>query len=527
MICNRGKVGFLLILMYLHTQPVFRHVGAQKQPKKNFLDRLKRLDEQFRRFQEDTVSRLQDIANKFNLPSNINDRFQVLTAQYQNISILLNDFQITAANDLSSLKSWTKKLQRKTRNLNLKLAILERTLNDQKRMTLKEAKKQKLLLFNLTQQVRDHRDRIGFISANQNEMQGGFRGLQDALKKQLDMTARLQEQVKALLQKNTFSSRGSSSSGDPLISNRTPQNPPSRIPTPGLEQGRRSPPSKKKIHLKPSNGKRVRDRLPLPRPTQPYMSAQNKPKTRPGPKMQKEPDVYDLAQLPLRHRIPQHHHKSKKTGAICNVNSMLHFPSNSIRNYVTFKKSFLTGIHELSICTWLKIDVSYVGTLLSYATEENDNKLVLYGRSSKQGSLDFVVGDPAYRELPADNLLDSRWHHLCIIWSSIEGRFWHYTDHRLISTGSKFQKGYEIPEGGSIILGQEQDYLGGGFDEAEAFVGRMAGFMVWNRVLSPGEVSGIATGKGIPRGTVLSLDDIDQLNGSVQHVNCRCLEHCM
>ncbi|KAG5854457.1 hypothetical protein ANANG_G00038060 [Anguilla anguilla] len=522
----RASVGFLLIVIYLHTQPAFRHVAAQKSPK-NFIDRLKRLDEKFRRFKEETLHRLQGIADNYNLPYNSDSHVQLLTDQYQNISILLTDFQDRTAHDLNTLKYWTKKLQRKTQKLDQKVTALEIALHEQRKLSVKESKKQRSLLFNLTQQLQDHRSWIGSISAHRSELQGGFRGLQDALKKQVDITTRLQGQVNTLLQNNSPSSRVSLSSGESLTSNRTPQEPALRIQTSGLEHSQRSHPARNKVHIKPSKEMRMRNKLPLPRPTQVLARTQNQPQTKPKPEEQIESDVHDLAQVPLRHRIPQQQHIPRKTGTLCNVNSMLHFPSSSTENYVTFKKSFLNGIHEMSVCTWLKVEVDYVGTLLSYATEDNDNKLVLYGRSSKLSSLDFVIGDPAYRELPVDTILDGRWHHFCVIWSSIEGRFWHYTDRRLTSTGSNFQKGYEIPGGGSIILGQEQDSLGGGFDEAEAFVGRMAGFTVWNRMLSPGEVSGIATGKGLPRGAVLSLDDVDQLNGSVHHVSCGCLEQCM
>eukprot|EP00063_Salmo_salar_P075092 XP_014049927.1 PREDICTED: pentraxin-4 [Salmo salar] len=214
---------------------------------------------------------------------------------------------------------------------------------------------------------------------------------------------------------------------------------------------------------------------------------------------------------------------------------MLLFPSASSENYVTFSRSF-PALPELSVCLWIRVDVGYVGTLLSYATEDNDNKLVLYGRNSSSSSyssstpsratLDFVVGDPAYRELPVDSVLDGCWHHLCVLWSSIQGRFWHYTDRRLTSSGSRFRKCYEVPGGGLVVLGAEQDSQGGGFDPTEGFVGRLAGFTVWDRVLSPGEVTGVATGRGVPRGVVLELGDVDGVHGEVQQVACECLEHC-
>ncbi|XP_063071502.1 pentraxin-4 [Engraulis encrasicolus] len=237
--------------------------------------------------------------------------------------------------------------------------------------------------------------------------------------------------------------------------------------------------------------------------------------------------IRNLLQLPLRHKIPQHS-VPRVQGTICNVDSMLVFPSASTDNYVTFTKGFSTSIYELSICTWLKVGSRYLGTLFSYATQDSDNMLVLYGRntSSPAGSVDLVIGDPAHRELPVHAILDDRWHHLCVVWSSIEGRFQYYIDRRLTATGSRFQNGYEIPPGGVLILGQEQDSVGGGFDPAEAFVGKLAGFTMWPRVLSPGEISWVATGKGTPRGAALSLDDVDMLRGAVRRVPCDCLEHC-
>ncbi|XP_052365249.1 LOW QUALITY PROTEIN: trichohyalin [Oncorhynchus keta] len=245
-----------------------------------------------------------------------------------------------------------------------------------------------------------------------------------------------------------------------------------------------------------------------------------------------ESQIQNLLQLPVRHKIPLQH-IPRREATICNVDSMLLFPSASSENYVTFSRSF-PALPELSVCLWLRVDVGYVGTLLSYATEDNDNKLVLYGRNSSSSSsstsnratLDFVVGDPAYRELPVDSVLDGCWHHLCVLWSSIQGRFWHYTDRRLTSAGSRFRKGYEVPGGGDVVLGAEQDSQGGGFDPNEGFVGRLAGFTVWDRVLSPGEVTGVATGRGVPRGVVLELGDVDGVHGEVQQVACECLEHC-
>uniref|UniRef100_A0A8C9RL77 Pentraxin 4, long n=1 Tax=Scleropages formosus TaxID=113540 RepID=A0A8C9RL77_SCLFO len=434
------KANFLLFMIFFDACIIFGQNALQGEQRKPFFQKLRSLEEQFRRFQEVTLSRLNAIAANYNISYNIDMRFQELTDHYHNISSVLNDFQAITGNDLNSLKFWTKRLQKKTKKLELKVESLEKSVNDNGKVIRKEGQERRGILSNLTQEIRGHASQIGLISADRQELQEGLQVLHDSIRKQENKMSQLEKQVRNLRKSGTPPSKDSSSPVSALASGHSLLSP-----------------------------------------------------------------------------APQ----------VCNVKSMLLFPFASIENYVTFKKSFLSGIHELSICTWLRVDSVYMGTLLSYATEENDNKLVLYGRnSSRQESIDFVIGDPAYRELPIGAMLDGRWHHLCIIWSSIEGRFWQYVDRRLASTGSKFQKGYEIQAGGSLVLGQEQDSVGGGFDEAEAFVGRVAGFAVWDRALSPGEVSGIATGRGLPRGSVLTLDDVEQLSGSVQLVHCECLEHC-
>lgn len=115
---------------------------------------------------------------------------------------------------------------------------------------------------------------------------------------------------------------------------------------------------------------------------------------------------------------------------------------------------------------------------------------------------------------------------MCVIWTSTLGRYRLHVDRRLVATGSRFREGYEIPPGGSLVLGQEQDSVGGGFDSSEAFVGSVAGLAVWDRALVPGEVASLATGRGLPPGAILTLDDAHRVGGFVQRVNCSCLALC-
>ncbi|KAJ8253956.1 hypothetical protein COCON_G00205680 [Conger conger] len=701
------------LLLSLTVSLCAQTTGGQALAPRPFFERLRRLDEQFRRFQEMTLTQLQGIAENYNISYNIDDRFQQLAEQQQNLSQVLTAFQASATSDLSSLKLWTKKLQKKTERLDLKVSELERALEESSRRAPgpgESAEEQGLRMSNITQELQEQRARLDAIAADRDEVRGGLRDLRDSLGRQESRMVQLEEQVRSALKQGRAFPTGDRE--EELQSNLTPQDLGPRAMV--TMQGHGSPKTSAKLQLKHSKAKEglmlhhghpQKQNEPQPHPQedaielwdqpQPHLQKEpidlwDSPKPRPQeqpmgvweqsqphalvepkeiweepqphpheepkdiweqsqphpqeepmeiheqlqprtqeqlmeiweqsqhrpqeqpmemweqsqprpqeqpmemweqsqprpqeqpmemweqsqprpqeqpmevweqsqprpqeqpmemwehskPRPQEEPadlwemlphqqeelrDMLDLPQLPLRHKIPGHQHVPKNTGTICNVKSALTFPSATIQNYVTFNKGFSTGVHELSICTWLKVGAGarYMGTLLSYATEDNDNKLVLYGRNStRRGSLDFVIGDPVYRELPVEGMLDGNWHHLCVVWSSIEGRFWHYTDRRLTSTGSRFRKGYEIPSGGAVVLGQEQDAVGGGFDEAEAFVGSLAGFAVWNRALSPGEVSEVATGRGLPRGTILTLDDIQQPNGNVRLQHCDCLESC-
>uniref|UniRef100_A0A8C4R5Z2 Pentraxin 4 n=1 Tax=Eptatretus burgeri TaxID=7764 RepID=A0A8C4R5Z2_EPTBU len=217
-------------------------------------------------------------------------------------------------------------------------------------------------------------------------------------------------------------------------------------------------------------------------------------------------------------RSPRVHGDSKhrKHDGVCNVKHYLHFPGSSPTDVASFGNNFPIALRAFSICFWLRTRAPYLGTILSYATSDNDNKLVLYGRNSSKTGLQLVIGDPEHRELPVDTLLGGSWHHVCIMWSAHGGRYAFYIDRRLVAAGSGLRQGYTIPSDGFLVLGQEQDLPGGGFESHESFVGNIAGFALWTRFLAPGEVSALATGRRMPmEGLILTLSDLAMVHGQV------------
>ena len=56
---------------------------------------------------------------------------------------------------------------------------------------------------------------------------------------------------------------------------------------------------------------------------------------------------------------------------------VLVFPNASTQNVAFLSSGFPWGLRALSVCSWVRTASGRLGTLLSYATEEKDNRLVL------------------------------------------------------------------------------------------------------------------------------------------------------
>ncbi|XP_024409230.2 pentraxin-4 [Desmodus rotundus] len=466
---GRTTLSFFLIsvLVYLHGA-LSQEAGPTGQ-RKPFFERLRRLEEQFRRFQEATLTHLQAIASNYNLSYNIDARFQNLAQESQALALEVNQSHAAVQSDLGHLKTWMRKTQRRSRKVDSRLLALGYALRERSQQHTQERKEQEA-----------QREALSGLALD-------VRALQDTL---THLTHLAQSQGTRLAALEGWLQVACPGTTAPVWAPAQP-----RLPSPGS--------------LKLQGVRQALSASPEPRdPPQDFAGHLQGTQEPPG----------EGSQWPW---------PPETQAEICNVGPALIFPNTSTENVVFLSRGFLSGLRALSVCSWVRTASGRLGTLLSYATEENDNKLVLHGRDSlAPGSIHFVIGDPAFRELHLQPLLDGQWHHLCIIWTSVLGRYWLHVDRRLVATGSHFREGYEIPPGGSLVLGQEQDIMGGGFDGSEAFVGSVAGLAIWDRALVPREVSHHATGKELPPGAILTLADAMLIGGFVQRVNCTCLELC-
>ena len=89
-------------------------------------------------------------------------------------------------------------------------------------------------------------------------------------------------------------------------------------------------------------------------------------------------------------------------------------------------------------------------------------------------------------------LADGELHHVCVTWESSSGDFKVYKDGALVKTLVNVENGTQIKDGGTWVIGQDQDLLGGGFHTRDSFKGILTEVNIWNRVLGSDEIKSFA-----------------------------------
>ena len=155
----------------------------------------------------------------------------------------------------------------------------------------------------------------------------------------------------------------------------------------------------------------------------------------------------------------------------------------------------LDGLRDVSISLWLKTTKPGTQSILSGANRSRDNEHLLYLQREEQFIL-FSHGSAGQRQfecrVDVEPIADGRWHHIVWVRNADEG----YSDLYLDGAGQQGICGHlgygdlSVEEGG-LILGQDQDRLGGGFDSSQAFQGSLDDLWIYGRALTASEVQAL------------------------------------
>jgi len=157
------------------------------------------------------------------------------------------------------------------------------------------------------------------------------------------------------------------------------------------------------------------------------------------------------------------------------------------------------------------------GTPLGYAVPGQDNEFIIY---NYQSFMLFVGGE--YR-MTSVSAIDGKWHHICATWENTAGSWKFYKDGAVADQGQGLRKGHVIRGAGSLVLGQEQDSVAGGFSASQSFVGEMTSVNIWNRVIDHNEIASMSKSCLIGEGNVYKWSDFKpHIRGGVHLVSRSC-----
>ncbi|KAK7100185.1 sushi, von Willebrand factor type A, EGF and pentraxin domain-containing protein 1-like isoform X2 [Littorina saxatilis] len=187
----------------------------------------------------------------------------------------------------------------------------------------------------------------------------------------------------------------------------------------------------------------------------------------------------------------------------------LDFPTASTVNYALMPID--NPLTSLTVSFWMRSDdTDNYGTAFSYAVPNIDNALTL---TDYNGFAFYVNQESVITDVFTN---DGYWHHVVITWSSFRGNWKIYIDGLLNDSGFDLSTARPVPGKGTLVIGQEQDSVGGGFSTNEAFVGSITQFNMWDEELSLNTIESMRTSCAEYHGNVIAWPDVQgALRGSL------------
>ena len=168
-------------------------------------------------------------------------------------------------------------------------------------------------------------------------------------------------------------------------------------------------------------------------------------------------------------------------GKVCNAADLR---VSSATDYMSLPKAALDGATNFTISVWHKGSSSSGRAILSGAGSNSDNELIYWFNNSTTFNPYLRSGQPS---INISNINNNTWQHL--VWR------------RRGDTTCLYQNGQEkdckignAPRAlniGAIILGQEQDNVGGGFSASQDWEGILDELIIFKRALSNSEITSI------------------------------------
>ena len=161
--------------------------------------------------------------------------------------------------------------------------------------------------------------------------------------------------------------------------------------------------------------------------------------------------------------------------------------------HVTDSGDIVGGLTEFTI----ELDFSSPGNgesytnLFSYHAGGGSDEIELGINTGTPSQFYIEVGEQAtpVTGFDAGLVLDGNDHQISMTWDNTSGDWEIYVDGSSVVSGTGIAAGHTIASGGQIVLGQEQDSLGGGFSSTQQFAGTYNDVRIFDDVRTPAEIS--------------------------------------
>ncbi|XP_048470824.1 carbonic anhydrase 6 [Rhincodon typus] len=156
-----------------------------------------------------------------------------------------------------------------------------------------------------------------------------------------------------------------------------------------------------------------------------------------------------------------------------------HFSEDSLSSFVEIQTLRNMNLSSFTICMWVRTRDSQPRIILSYATEDSDNELVI------SVGFDWGLWIGGHFVNMTLHFSPNEWVHYCVTWTSQSGAVEMWTN-GLSGRIDYLKKGYVIKTGGTLLLGKDHDGIVGML--SDAFIGDITTVNMWDYVLSPLEI---------------------------------------
>jgi hypothetical protein len=165
------------------------------------------------------------------------------------------------------------------------------------------------------------------------------------------------------------------------------------------------------------------------------------------------------------------------------INNGADFSSDGISDYISLDNRAVDGLEDFTINTWFKTSNQRSQPLLSGANAHQNNELLLWISPTK--FTPHIKGKKRILTIP--DTTDNKWH--MFTWTREADKSCVYIDGTLQQCKDDLPTGALKIDPNGLILGQEQDAVGGRFDPNQNFVGLQDELTIFNYPLLAEEIS--------------------------------------